>query len=146
MSRNPLFQVALAMQNTPQAELRLAGARCAAGDRLSNESAKFDLQFSITEIGGMLRTRVEYATDLFDAGTIERMIGHWRVLLAGIVADPAQPISRLPLLTPQERHQLVEQWNATAVEYLASAVCTSSSNSKPSARRRRWRLRSAKSG
>ena len=43
-------------------------------------------------------------------------MGHWRVLLAGIVADPAQLISRLPLLAPDERRQLIEQWNATAVD------------------------------
>ena len=58
----------------------------------------------------------EYATDLFDRATIERMMGHWRALLEGIVADPAQPISRLPLLAPDERRQLLEQWNATAVD------------------------------
>jgi thioesterase domain-containing protein len=114
LSRNPLFQVALAMQNTPQGELRLEGIDVEPVTDLSSESAKFDLQFSITEVAGVLRTRVEYATDLFDPSTIERMVGHWRVLLAGIVADPAQPISRLPLLTPQERHQQMQQWNATA--------------------------------
>lgn len=117
LSRNPLFQVALAMQNTPQAELRLAGVDVESVTDLSNESAKFDLQFSITEVGGILRTRVEYATDLFDASTIERMIGHWRVLLAGIVADPARPISQLPLLTPDERRLMLEDWNATAIAY-----------------------------
>jgi amino acid adenylation domain-containing protein len=116
LSRNPLFQVALAMHNTPQAELRLDGVDVETVIDLSNENAKFDLQFSITEAGGALRTRVEYATDLFDAGTIERMIGHWRVLLSAVAADPTQRISRLPLLTAEEREQLA-QWNATAADF-----------------------------
>jgi hypothetical protein len=98
LSRNPLFQVALAMQNTPPGELRLEGLEVEAlSDReFGNESAKFDLQFSVTEVGGELSARVEYALDLFDASTIERMVGHWRVLLEAIVMDPARSISRLP--------------------------------------------------
>ncbi len=117
LSRNPLFQVALAMQNTPQGELRLEGIDVAPLTDLSNESAKFDLQFSITEVGGQLRTRVEYAADLFDASTIERLVGHWRELLAGIVANPQQRISRLPLLAPHEREELLAERDATAVDY-----------------------------
>jgi len=119
LSRNPLFQVALALQNAPSGELRLDGLEVdALVDReFANESAKFDLQFSVTEVAGELRTRVEYALDLFDASRIERMVGHWRVLLEGIVADPARPISRLPLLTQAERTQLGAGWNATAADY-----------------------------
>ena len=136
LSRNPLFQVALAMQNTPQVELRLLGVDVEPVTDLSNESAKFDLHFSITEVAGTLRTRVEYATDLFDAGTIERMVGHWRVLLSGIVADPAQPISRLPLLTAEEWRGCWQSGMPPRSTIRASAAFTSSSSSRSSARRR----------
>ena len=61
----------------------------------------------VTEVAGALRMRLEYATDLFDADTIDRLIGHWQVLLAGIVADPLQPISRLPLMQEPERQRLL---------------------------------------
>lgn len=54
-----------------------------------------------------------YNTDLFDASTIERMAGCYQTLLAGILADPDQPISRLPLLTAAEEEQLLVTWNAT---------------------------------
>ena len=67
----------------PHAELRLEGVDVEMVIDLSNENAKFDLQFSVTEVGAVLRTRVEYATDLFDAGTIDRMIGHWRMFAVG---------------------------------------------------------------
>src|SRR5205814_6213865 len=60
---------------------------------------------------------VDYATDLFDAATIERMAGHWQVLLEGIVSDPTQPISRLPLLTAAEREQLLRPCDAAAGAY-----------------------------
>ena len=45
------------------------------------------------------------------------MIGHFETLLEGIVADPEQPISTLPLLTEAERHQLLVEWNSTETEY-----------------------------
>src|SRR5262249_33625475 len=60
--------------------------------------------------------RMKYATDLFEAATTERMAGCFRVLLRGIVVDPTQPISRLPLLTDAEQHRLIREWNDTKVE------------------------------
>ncbi len=55
----------------------------------------------------------EYSTDLFARATIERMAGHFQVLLEAIVADPAQPVTLLPLLTAPERQQLLVDWNNT---------------------------------
>ncbi|MDP2625480.1 MAG: amino acid adenylation domain-containing protein, partial [Candidatus Rokubacteria bacterium] len=55
----------------------------------------------------------EYSTDLFEPPTIERMLGHYEHLLAGIVADPDQRLSELPLLTEPERHRILVDWNAT---------------------------------
>jgi non-ribosomal peptide synthetase component F len=48
-----------------------------------------------------MSARAQYAADLFDAATIERMMDHWRALLEGIVAEPGQRIARLPLLMPE---------------------------------------------
>ena len=59
----------------------------------------------------------EYNTDLFDATTIERMIGHFQTLLEGIVANPDARLSELPLLTNAERHQLLVEWNNTRADY-----------------------------
>ena len=116
LSRNPLFQVALVSRNVPAGELQLAGLTVKLLQSGSSESAKFDLSVAIDERGSELSVRAVYATDLFDRDTIERMMGHWRVLLAGIVADPTQSIARLPLLTARERRTLIEEWNATAVD------------------------------
>ena len=137
LSRNPLFQVALAMQNTPQGELRLEGVDVEPlNDICEREREVRPDADSITEVGGALRTRVEYATDLFDAATIERMIGHWRVLLAGIVADPAQPISQLPLLTPDGAATGCSSNGTRRPSIIrASGAFTSCSSSRWSARR-----------
>jgi amino acid adenylation domain-containing protein len=116
-SRNPLFDVSFALENTPLGALRLAGVEVSEVSGIYGETAKFDLSISATEHGGGIGVTIEYATDLFDAATIERMAGHWRVLLEGIVADPERRVSHLPLLTAGERERLLVQWNATAVDY-----------------------------
>ncbi|MEP7183679.1 MAG: amino acid adenylation domain-containing protein, partial [Betaproteobacteria bacterium] len=116
LSRNPLFQVAFRLANTPSTELQLPGLSVQRIDELCGETAKYDLSIGVNEAAGRLRMRADYAVDLFDAVTIERMAGHFRILLQGIVADPAQPISRLPLLTAAERHRMLVAWNDTAVD------------------------------
>ena len=60
---------------------------------------------------------MEYATDLFDRETIERLAGNFKTLLEGVAADAERPISELPLLSEAERRQLLEEWNATEAEY-----------------------------
>jgi len=76
-------------------------------------TSKFELAFELEERSKGIIGRVEYDTSLFDSVTIERMISHYEVLLTGIVHEPECPISRLPLLTGTEQHQLLEQWNDT---------------------------------
>jgi amino acid adenylation domain-containing protein len=119
-SRNPLFQVMFALQNAPHEELELSGAEVQR-QGLEREIAKFDLTLELTETetdGGQGLSGVfEYATDLFDAGTVERLVGHYRRLLEGIVSQPRMAVCRLPLLTDQERQQLLVEWNDTAAAY-----------------------------
>src|SRR5437764_11272261 len=82
------------------------------------DTTEFDLSLELDDRPEGLIGRFEYSTDLFDAATIDRMIGHWQTLLEGIVADPEQCLSELPLLTETERHQLLVEWNATQTECL----------------------------
>jgi amino acid adenylation domain-containing protein len=117
LSRNPLFQVSFALQNSPMHGWNVPGLAVAPVLGLVSESAKFDVGFAFLESGGALRGRVDYMTELFDAATIERMAGHFRALLASIVADPLVPVSRLALYEAAERRRLVVDWNATAVAY-----------------------------
>lgn len=66
--------------------------------------------------GPELTLRVIYQTRCYAAGTIERLLEHWRVLLAGMVDDPETRLADLPWLTPEEHEQLVTTWNATDAE------------------------------
>jgi amino acid adenylation domain-containing protein len=116
LTRNPLFQVIFNLQNPAKQEIQLSGLSL----RLlpaHNESAKFDLSLSISDKEEGLTGTIEYNTDLFNAPTISRMCGCFRTLLQGIVANPEQRLSDLPILTEAERAQLLVEWNNTTQDY-----------------------------
>lgn len=81
------------------------------------ESAKFDLFLNITEQDGELLLDMDYNSDLFEATTIQRWLGHLRTLLEGIVAHPQRRLSELPLMDQQEQQQLIVDVNQTATQY-----------------------------
>ena len=84
---------------------------------LPDNAAKFDLRLlAIGEESGLLLV-FEYATDLFDRATVARLAGHFETMLDAIVADPEQPVSRLPLLSEQEKRRILFDWNQTREEY-----------------------------
>ena len=118
LSYSPLIQVLLVLQNAPRADMEIAGLEVRS-EAVHSGTSKFDMTLSVEETSAGLRGTLEYNTDLFDEGTIRRMLGHYQRLLEGMVADPGQPISRLPLLTEDERHQLLVEWNNTACDYPA---------------------------
>ncbi|HEY0736330.1 MAG TPA: amino acid adenylation domain-containing protein, partial [Herpetosiphonaceae bacterium] len=111
LSYNPLFQVGFALQNTPVAPLALPDLQMSSFNVVSGTST-FDLSLFMREVPNGLAGRVEYNADLFDEATIERMIGHFRVLLTAIAADPDQSITTLPILTEPERETLLVSWSA----------------------------------
>src|SRR5207245_1033651 len=63
-----------------------------------------------------LSVALGYDPDLFDAATIERMVGHLAHLLDGIAADPSLPLGRIDILSEEERHQVLAGWNDTGRE------------------------------
>jgi amino acid adenylation domain-containing protein/non-ribosomal peptide synthase protein (TIGR01720 family) len=79
--------------------------------------ADYDLSFNVTEIGDELMLDCDYNTDLFDAATIDRLLEHFQTLLQGLVADPEQSLSQLPLLTAAQKQQLLVEWNNTQIDY-----------------------------
>ena len=84
--------------------------------------AKFDLYLELDERPNGLIGRFLYARDLFEADTIRRMIGHWRTMLKGVVADPGCTLGRLPMITPPESHQILQEWNATGAAIPAATL------------------------
>ena len=89
---------------------------------IHQQEGQFDLSLQMTEFEEMLPADIKYNTDIFDASTIQRMIGHFRVLLEGIVTNPETCIAALPLLTPQEYHQILVEWNNTKAEYSEACI------------------------
>src|SRR5437588_7311939 len=99
------------MQNVPRHTLEVQQLQM---QTLQAESAaaKFDLTLSLMEHdGGELSGSLEYSTDLFEAATIRRMLGHFKTLLSGIARDANQRLAALPPLTEAEEEQLLVGWN-----------------------------------
>ncbi|MEH1937181.1 MAG: amino acid adenylation domain-containing protein [Nostoc sp.] len=117
LSHNPLFQVMMVLQNTQEAgkNVNLPGLDIQYLEQ-SLPFAKFDLTLDFCERGNQLHCMWEYATDLFEAETIQRMAGHFEVLLQAIIQNSQQPISTLPLITTAEIQQL-QVWNQTNINY-----------------------------
>ena len=116
LSRNPFFQVMFQLRNYPKQTFSL-GDLTIEEDEFGSQIAKFDLSVGLRDDVTGLTGSVEYRTDLFDLATIERMVGHFQNLLQGIVTNPDQALSELPLLTESEKHQLLEEWNDTKTDY-----------------------------
>jgi amino acid adenylation domain-containing protein len=108
-SHSPLFQVAFALQNVPLPTLAL-GELTLRPIAVHNATAKFDLMLELVETPAGLSATIEYNTDLFDAATITRMAGHFRMLLANAASMPDQRIASLPLLRAAEQHQILVEW------------------------------------
>jgi amino acid adenylation domain-containing protein len=116
LSRNPLVQVAFTLENEPMPSLELPNLSLNFLE-FNTDTAKVDLEFYLREVAEGLSGCFVYNTDLFDATTITRMVGHFQTILEAIVANPQQRVSELPLLTPTEQHQLLVEWNDTFAVY-----------------------------
>ena len=84
---------------------------------LGQRGANQDLSLMVREAKGVVEPCWQYNTDLFEGTTIKRMARHFETLLEAIVANPQQQISKLPLLTEVEQHQLLVEWNNTQANY-----------------------------
>jgi amino acid adenylation domain-containing protein len=115
-SRNPLFQVMFALQNATRGISPLEGMRIEPIEFETGRSL-FDLSLFLRERNGTFIGQLEYSTDLFDRDTIERLAGYYRRLLEFVVADPAESIAALPILSEAERHKILVEWNDTAADY-----------------------------
>lgn len=131
-SRSPIFQAMFALQTTPalddknlaaftinglNAQMDIEGIVLNAYT-LELQTTQFDLTLMMAEIDEDLAASFQYSTDLFDEPTIARMTRHFQTLLEGIVSNPKQRVSDLPLLTKSERQQLLNNWNDTHEEHL----------------------------
>ncbi|MEM7582116.1 MAG: amino acid adenylation domain-containing protein [Acidobacteriota bacterium] len=82
-------------------------------EELDTGTAKFDLVFYVRETGAGLVATAEYATELFESATIDRLLGHFDRLLQSAVRDPELALGEMSLMGVSERSQLLEDWNQT---------------------------------
>jgi acyl carrier protein len=107
-SYTPLFQVMFALQNAPHAPLELAGLTLSPFAP-ETTAPKFDLTLVLREAGGRIAGAIEYDADLFDAGTIEKMITHFERLLASIASQPHALLKDLKMLSDEDDKLLLRQ-------------------------------------
>jgi amino acid adenylation domain-containing protein len=118
LSRNPLFQVALALQNAPADDIELPGLVVRPLTAQSG-ATRFDLEFHLWEAaGGAIDGFLFYSSDLFDPATARRIAERWATLLEAAAADPERRVSALPVGTEEETRSLGElsRGRALAVE------------------------------
>lgn len=116
LAHPPIFQVMLTAQNANAEAIQFAGLATTPLD-VHTGIAKFDLTLKLLfEREGRIRAALEYATDLFDRATIERLVGNFQTLLEAAVANPHARISELEILTAAER-QVLADWGRTGRTY-----------------------------
>ena len=116
LSRNRLVQVIFTLQTTSVSSPRSIDLALSQVE-IANGIAQYDVALVMTDTAQGLTGELQYNTKLFEAATITRMVGHFRTLLEGIVANPEQRLSGLPLLTEAELQQLLVERNATQIAY-----------------------------
>ncbi|HEY2738311.1 MAG TPA: amino acid adenylation domain-containing protein, partial [Thermoanaerobaculia bacterium] len=116
-----MFQVMLVLQNAPTESLEVRDLHLRPVGRAGTAS-KLDLTLSLGESDGGLAGTATYATDLFDATTVARLLARCERLLAAAVADPDRPVTELPLLSVTELHQVRAEWNPP-LPVVGGALC-----------------------
>ncbi|MCQ4163601.1 non-ribosomal peptide synthetase [Tahibacter harae] len=117
LGHSPLFQAMLTLDNTPPAAPAADTALQLEPLGLERRSTHFDISLALGAAGDGLAGSIDYASDLFDAATVQRWAGYWLNLLHAMVADAQQPAARLPLLDVAERTRLLREFNATAADF-----------------------------
>ncbi|WP_314959246.1 non-ribosomal peptide synthetase [Bradyrhizobium cosmicum] len=113
---NPLFRIMFILQNASIEAARFPGLSTRRLE-VDPKVARFDITLELVEADGRFTGFFEYATDLFDAATIEGMAAQFKTLFKAVIANPEQPISRLPLLTEAERRQLLAEGQGAPADF-----------------------------
>src|SRR5579859_2616495 len=115
LDSHPLFQVMFTFQNIPKQVFEIPGLSI---KEIAFEAgiAKFDLSVEVWE-DGEFHCQFEYRSDLFDHSTMRRMLEHFERLLQAALANPDRPLAELPMMSDEERSQVLVGWNRTYAEY-----------------------------
>lgn len=116
LSRNPLVQMAFALQNASMKDIEFDGLTIKA---LETESVmvRMDMEFHLFEVQESINGFILYNTDLFESPTIVRLLSHFLNLLKAVAESPQRKISEYEVLTPSEKDKLLVEWNGRDTEY-----------------------------
>ncbi|PHM60827.1 Amino acid adenylation [Xenorhabdus stockiae] len=117
LSHTPLFQVVFAWQNYEAGKWILPGIEVSSADFAYNR-VKFDLELNLSEVDDQIIGTLGYASELFEAATIERQVGYLKAVLTEMVKDTSQDVTLIDFLDESERSLLLRDWNKTNVSYL----------------------------
>ena len=116
MSRNPLFDVMLVMQNNETASLKLGESKIEEKG-VEGEIAKFDLTFNVVENEGRFEITLQYCTDLYKEETAKRLLEHFEEVLRRAATDTEQKLGEIEMMTAEEKQLILNDFNATETEY-----------------------------
>lgn len=132
-SRTPLFQASMVFQQSPLVDMSYLALNVPT-DRpvtigelvlepfpILTQQGQFDLSLWCARVGGAFHGELKYDDALFERHTIVRLAGHLQMLVRGVLADPDLPVSRVPLLSADDRTHIVEEWNETSTAYRRDA-------------------------
>ncbi|PPS64578.1 hypothetical protein CR917_20785 [Pseudomonas sp. BRM28] len=124
LGRSPLFQVLFNYQAQTRNGQGLQPFPHLQVEALQwdTHTAQFDLSLEVFEREEGIAASLTFATDVFEAHTIEQMLGHWQNLLRAIVERPQQRVGELPLLDAREQQANLQQWNPAPAQF-ASQRC-----------------------
>ncbi len=116
LSQSPLFQVMFAMHSITKEGTRLADLGMKHSP-VQTQTAKFDLSIDLEETPARIKGSMMFPIVLFDTERVTRTIGNFRRLLDAISANPDRQVSRIPIMTDEERYLITRKWNETRAEY-----------------------------
>jgi amino acid adenylation domain-containing protein len=118
MSRNPLFDVSVTLQNAAPVKKQQLGELIVSGyEGAENLVSKFDLSFAFAEAGEELVLGIEYNTDIYNHSTVEQLANHLTGLLGAVILHADAPIGTLEFMSVPEKQRIVEGFNNTATDY-----------------------------
>lgn len=116
LSRTPVFQAVFNLQSSPLPKLEIPGIETRFLD-IDRGVSQFDLTLMVSRLEEQCHATVEYNNDLFEAATVAGLFRSYQLLLEDIIAHPGRPVSRLRLISEEERRHFIDELNRTELAF-----------------------------
>ena len=125
MSRNPVFDIFLTLQNTGEVNenLNISPDLYNTIEDAGGELAKFDVSIHFKEVGKGLYFQITYNTEVYEETMIRQLMNHYKALTANLLATPTTTIDDVKFITRAEEQKQLIDFNTTKYEYPTQTVC-----------------------